>query len=932
MSRYLSVILAVAVVASGLTLLLTPATAGAAAQQVTMRVTIKEVRGISCFEGTVPVIGGCAGLPDFYAAVIMPIGPEKFSPIIDDTNQIFPNWTFEATLDYIPGVSHPFHIEIWEDDGGLRLGDDQADINGNPGDKADLDLTLTLGSVPCQISGDATGTCGIDITTQGNGDADGDARLTFRVDVVNNLPDGDGDGIPDDWERNGVTLNGQLIDLPAMGADPNRPDIFLHVDWMADATHDQRLDNAAIQNVVNAFDNSPYRSPTGSTGINLHVDQGQNSTLNFASGATWGALSRARDIPWQNNLGATTNGQYDWSQFQAIKSANFDPTGRSPIFHYVIAAFLLQPPTPGGAQDTSSGISRGIGTSDFIISFGGTGGPGVPQQQAGTLMHELGHNLGLRHGGNENTNYKPNYLSIMNYLYTLRGLDAGASFGIVDFTGGRFPVLGPLNEGTLDEAKALGLAGFGTGSRCPVAGGFTEQYTTNANGPFDWNCNGKTTDGVVSVDANGSGGLDGSLTSFDDWANIKLREGAIGDLGVAPLPMLSDPEPPLAWDYTPPSTTVSVTPAPTNYGWNKAAVTVTLRATDNPGGFGIHHLNYSATGAQSLAGTNVFSDTASFVIANEGITTISYSAYDHALNQEATKTLVVRVDLTDPTVALGTAYPAPNAAGWNNTDVNVPFTATDTPSGIASTAPPASPLVLTDEGAAVTGTVAAVDKADRLTTVTTPAFKIDKTPPVITVTSPGENQVFDSDQTMTPVFSATDALSGVKSVVAVLDTGQELTSGTAIELGLLVGKRTLTVTATDVADNVASVEIHFRVRPVFVGNAFTDANQSAVREAAEAGLSGVTVFLDTNGNGRLDAGEASNVTAAGGAYRVVGEDVGPARVCTLPLAGDRVRTTSRCQTVMVATGIPVPHTDFGSHTRIAGASSGSVANVIQSVA
>ena len=111
-------------------------------------------------------------------------------------------------------------------------------------------------------------------------------------------------------------------------------------------------------------------------------------------------------------------------------------------------------------------------------------------------------------------------------------------------------------------------------------------------------------------------------------------------------------------------------------------------------------LNYSATGAQSLAGTNVFSDTASFVIANEGITTISYSAYDHALNQEATKTLVVRVDLTDPTVALGTAYPAPNAAGWNNTDVNVPFTATDTPSGIASTAPPSSPLVLTDEGAA----------------------------------------------------------------------------------------------------------------------------------------------------------------------------------------------------------------------------------------
>ncbi len=47
--------------------------------------------------------------------------------------------------------------------------------------------------------------------------------------------------------------------------------------------------------------------------------------------------------------------------------------------------------------------------------------------QASTIMHELGHNLGLRHGGNENTNYKPNYWSIMNYAYQLNGLDPDAS-------------------------------------------------------------------------------------------------------------------------------------------------------------------------------------------------------------------------------------------------------------------------------------------------------------------------------------------------------------------------------------------------------------------------------------------------------------------------------------------------------------------------
>mgnify|MGYP001769098295 CR=1 FL=1 len=38
-------------------------------------------------------------------------------------------------------------------------------------------------------------------------------------------------------------------------------------------------------------------------------------------------------------------------------------------------------------------------------------------QQGGTLMHELGHTLGLRHGGNVETNDKPNYLSVMNYSF-----------------------------------------------------------------------------------------------------------------------------------------------------------------------------------------------------------------------------------------------------------------------------------------------------------------------------------------------------------------------------------------------------------------------------------------------------------------------------------------------------------------------------------
>jgi len=37
-------------------------------------------------------------------------------------------------------------------------------------------------------------------------------------------------------------------------------------------------------------------------------------------------------------------------------------------------------------------------------------------------MHELGHNLGLKHGGAEASNFKPNYISVMNYAYNLNGI------------------------------------------------------------------------------------------------------------------------------------------------------------------------------------------------------------------------------------------------------------------------------------------------------------------------------------------------------------------------------------------------------------------------------------------------------------------------------------------------------------------------------
>jgi hypothetical protein len=86
---------------------------------------------------------------------------------------------------------------------------------------------------------------------------------------------------------------------------------------------------------------------------------------------------------------------------------------------------------------------------------------GTLLQQAGTLMHELGHTLTLTHGGvyynNASTPYvasydancKPNFLSIMSYLFQVRGFPDGG----IDYSG---QTLQPLDETELNETVGIG--------------------------------------------------------------------------------------------------------------------------------------------------------------------------------------------------------------------------------------------------------------------------------------------------------------------------------------------------------------------------------------------------------------------------------------------------------------------------------------------
>ncbi|MGC1375586.1 MAG: DNRLRE domain-containing protein [Anaerolineales bacterium] len=405
------------------------------------------------------------------------------------------------------------------------------------------------------------------------------------------LADSDGDGLPDVWESNGVTVDGVFVDLPAMGADPLHKDIFVELDYMVD--HQPKP--AAIAKIVQAFANAPVSNPDGTTGIRLHVDYGPESEMNPVTHALWGALSQSNSIAHQDSLGAgwvdlQGNAHYNWTDFDAIKAANFS-NARAGIFHYGLFAHNL-----GGFGDTS-GISRGLGASDFIVSLGSwSGGVGSVNEQAGTFMHELGHNLGLRHGGNDQVQYKPNFLSIMNYSFQTRGLSMDGMDGYFDYSRFDQPT---LDETHLDESRGLNAGSavdhYGTIYYCANTNRWT--IADHANGPLDWNCNGNLTDSNVQADVNNDNHTE-PLTGYNEWPNLIYAGGSIGAFGFTPetLPQTPFEEITQAQDALLPSSyNVTVTASPNRIVQTNSAVQMTFTVKNQ----GTHSDTYTLSASSS---------------------------------------------------------------------------------------------------------------------------------------------------------------------------------------------------------------------------------------------------------------------------------------------------------------------------------------------
>ncbi len=141
---------------------------------------------------------------------------------------------------------------------------------------------------------------------------------------------------------------------------------------------------------------------------------------------------------------------------------------------------------------------------------------------------------------------------------------------------------------------------------------------------------------------------------------------------------------------------------------------------------------------------------------------LAFDSYGNLFLMDSVNNVIRVLDDTPPVVAFGTPVPPPNAHGWNNTSVNMSFTASDTGAGVASTSP-LSPLVFAAEGASVSGVVTATDRAGNQAHLTSPAVKIDKEGPVVSgMPTPGLS-LWPPDGRMVHVatVTASDVLSGV---------------------------------------------------------------------------------------------------------------------------------------------------------------------------
>ncbi len=486
------------------------------------------------------------------------------------------NWVFQATVD----TSHnpvDIHLELW----------DQDDLSGDDvihwvktGDyldlKFDLNTCIFTGGGLTTDQGANVPTLAGESETTGVDSARGYFTITTPacITAANNT-DSDGDGIMNAWETpdRGLDINSDgTIDL-ALGDEPYnalpyRKDLFVDADYMMG----DKPQAGVIDDVKKAFADAPVDpygtdpadpSKTLYRGVNLHIDQDHADAvpnvprIRFQSDGP-GTQDDFNDLkhgnPEVKSPGACS-GFFGTAADRSSPNCVNILTAKRQVYRYMIFgdSYAEAPGSSGISEWNSDGPKGG---NDFMVTLGSWsqlainnagGGSACTNAtpscrriaEASTFMHEFGHTLSLGHGGDDATNCKPNYLSVMNY--TLQFADNDPSRPMDYSSADRGTALGTTASTDLKEAhlnENNGVYGTPKPARNTVYGiGGKLTVAPANNGPIDWNGVNGNREADIAADINyiqsigkagnpyacnvGTPGQ--TLHGFDDWAHIQYN-------------------------------------------------------------------------------------------------------------------------------------------------------------------------------------------------------------------------------------------------------------------------------------------------------------------------------------------------------------------------------------------------------------------------
>jgi|GEM_PF-5588150 hypothetical protein len=267
---------------------------------------------------------------------------------------------------------------------------------------------------------------------EGSADSDSDGLMDEEEEAVGLDPqngDTDKDGIPDGYEVNGY----KWVDYQDLGCDPKMRDLLVEVDYHHyeedGVTKSAMFSEALITKAKQFFAALPIDTPLPSgaktTGIAIHFVH--DTPLPKSHQCYHSASSVSGDKSDANPLFKET-----FHKATICIGAGSGYRGHSPISGRSLKFF-----SPNTDQDPENNWQE---KAQFL--------------RLAVFTHELGHSLGLTHGGNQNLNFKPNYTGLMNYAYdsTYNGKPQTLEGTEVHFSDGTFP--------SLDEAALIEVAPF----------------------------------------------------------------------------------------------------------------------------------------------------------------------------------------------------------------------------------------------------------------------------------------------------------------------------------------------------------------------------------------------------------------------------------------------------------------------------------------